>query len=150
MRVISSLRWSGAAVMALAATLVTPAAPRDLTPALAHMDVAAAPRPAAPVYVGNASWYGRWHHGRRTASGERFNMWDLTAAHRTLPLGTRVRVTNLNNGRSVDVRVNDRGPHIDDRIIDLSRAAAVRLDAEQPGVVPVTVVVLARFRSERD
>jgi rare lipoprotein A len=130
------------------AVLATPAAPREL--ASARIDRAPAPRASqrsavsAPADLGKASWYGAWHHGRRTASGERFNMWALTAAHRTLPLGTHVRVTNLRNGRSVDVRVNDRGPIYDDRIIDLSRGAAARLGAETEGVVPVRIVVLER------
>ena len=92
--------------------------------------------------VGKASWYGALHHGRRTASGEAFDMNALTAAHRTLPLGTRVRVTNLWNGKAVEVRVNDRGPGIRDRLIDLSRRAAATLDAIDAGVFPVEVVVL--------
>ncbi|MBI2769440.1 MAG: septal ring lytic transglycosylase RlpA family protein [Burkholderiales bacterium] len=71
-----------------------------------------------------ASWYGPRFHGRRTASGEVFNMHALTAAHPNLPFGSVVRVTNLDSGRSVDVRINDRGPHVRQRIIDLSRAAA--------------------------
>jgi rare lipoprotein A len=73
---------------------------------------------------GVASWYGPGFHGRRTASGERFNTHALTAAHKTLPFGTCVRVTNKNTGRSVVVRVNDRGPFVAGRVIDLSRAAA--------------------------
>jgi rare lipoprotein A len=98
--------------------------------------------PAATPILGKASWYGTFHHGRPTASGEIFNMHALTAAHRTLPLGTRVRVTNVANGRSVDVRVNDRGPFIRNRMIDLSRAAAAALGAIERGVFPVEVVVL--------
>ncbi len=73
---------------------------------------------------GQASWYGPGFHGRRTASGESFNTNDLTAAHRTLPFGTRVRVVNKKTGRSVVVRINDRGPYAHGRIIDLSRASA--------------------------
>jgi rare lipoprotein A len=92
--------------------------------------------------VGKASWYGAFHHGRRTASGEIFDMHALTAAHRTLPLGTRVRITNLSNGKSVDVRVNDRGPMIASRIIDVSRGVAARLDAVDTGVFPVALVVI--------
>lgn len=92
--------------------------------------------------VGTASWYGKFHHGKRTASGEMFDMNALTAAHRTLPLGTRVRVTNLSNGKSVELRVNDRGPVVKGRIIDVSRAAAAALDAVDDGVFPVQVVVL--------
>ncbi|MDJ0644117.1 MAG: septal ring lytic transglycosylase RlpA family protein [Erythrobacter sp.] len=77
--------------------------------------------------TGIASYYGRRFHGRRTANGERFDMRAMTAAHRTLPFGTRVRVTNPRNGRSVVVRVNDRGPFIRGRSIDLSRAAAEKI-----------------------
>jgi len=76
---------------------------------------------------GVASWYGPHFQGRRTASGRRFNMRELTAAHRTLPLGSEVRVTNLENGRSVEVKISDRGPYFGGRIIDLSKAAALRL-----------------------
>ncbi|MFG0584317.1 septal ring lytic transglycosylase RlpA family protein [Pseudomonas sp. zjy_9] len=92
--------------------------------------------------TGKASYYGQAHHGKRTASGERFDQRALTAAHRTLPFGTRVRVTNLNNERSVVVRINDRGPFVRGRIIDLSRAAAERLDMLRAGVVPVRLQAL--------
>lgn len=87
--------------------------------------VPAAPdTPLARLETGVASWYGKQFHGRKTANGERFDMDALTAAHPKLPFGSWVRVRNLLNGRSVDVRINDRGPHIKRRIIDLSRAAA--------------------------
>ena len=101
-------------------------------------------RPPEPPLeqTGKASWYGARHHGKTTASGEHFDMHALTAAHRTLPLGSRVRVTNLANGRVVDVRINDRGPALADRIIDLSYAAARDLDAVDHGVVPVHIAVL--------
>jgi rare lipoprotein A len=89
---------------------------------------------------GRASWYGPGFHGKRTASGERFDMNDLTAAHRTLPFGTRVRVRNTQNGREVVVRINDRGPQIRDRIIDLSKAAAGALDLLQAGEAPVVLI----------
>lgn len=92
---------------------------------------------------GKASFYSSGHHGRRTASGERFDMHALTAAHRSLPFGSRVRVTNLNNQRSVVVRINDRGPYGRGRIIDLSRAAAERLGMLRSGVAPVRVEQLA-------
>jgi len=102
---------------------------------------AAAPRsPGAEYARGKASWYGPGFHGKRTASGERFDMNDLTAAHRTLPFGTRVRVRNPQNGREVIVRINDRGPHISDRIIDLSKAAAATLDLLQAGEAPVVLI----------
>src|SRR5215469_12866664 len=77
-----------------------------------------------PYQVGMASWYGKQFHGRATASGEDFDMFELTAAHRQLPLGTYVKVTNLRNGKSIVVRVNDRGPYVGDRVIDLSYSAA--------------------------
>ena len=89
-----------------------------------------------------ASWYGRQHHGKRTASGEPYDMNALTAAHRSLPLGTRVVVTNLDNGRSIEVRINDRGPYTDGRVIDLSYAAARRLGAVGAGVVRVGLKVV--------
>ncbi|WP_165669966.1 septal ring lytic transglycosylase RlpA family protein [Metapseudomonas otitidis] len=88
---------------------------------------------------GEASYYGARHHGKRSASGERFDQNALTAAHRTLPFGTRVKVTNLNNDRSVVVRINDRGPHVRGRLIDLSRRAAEALDMLRSGVAPVRV-----------
>ena len=93
---------------------------------------------------GIASYYGKKFHGRRTASGERFNMHELTAAHRTLPFGTVVRVKNLNNGREVRVRINDRGPFKKGRIIDLSRAAAKKLNMIEAGVAPVRIKVVGR------
>ena len=83
---------------------------------------------------GLASWYGEPFHGRRTASGEVFDMNELTAAHKTLPFGTRVRVRHIATGKEVTVRINDRGPHIPGRIIDLSRAAASALGLVQGGV----------------
>ena len=98
--------------------------------------------PATNRAVGLASWYGEFHHGLLTASGETFNMMQLTAAHRTLPLGTRLRVTNLENGRIVRVRVNDRGPYVDGRILDLSHGAAQALDMVERGVVPVRLDVI--------
>ena len=99
-------------------------------------------RPAKPYAIGKASWYGRQFHGRTTASGEPFDMFTLTAAHRTLPFGTRVRVTNLETGRSVVVRVNDRGPFAAARIIDVSYAAAKALGMVGAGVARVEMVVL--------
>jgi rare lipoprotein A len=95
------------------------------------------------VETGEASWYGERHHGQRTASGEIYDMHRLTAAHSALPLGSLVLVTNLKNGRSVQVRVNDRGPTISGRIIDLSYAAAQALGSVSSGVIPVRVRVLA-------
>ena len=92
--------------------------------------------------TGLGTWYGKQQHGGPTASGERFDMWALTAAHKHLPLGSRVRVTNLKNEKSVIVRINDRGPYGKGRIIDLSFAAAKALDMVDAGVVPVRVEVV--------
>ncbi|MBR2252750.1 MAG: septal ring lytic transglycosylase RlpA family protein [Neisseriaceae bacterium] len=89
------------------------------------------------VQEGTASWYGGKFHGRKTASGERFNTYALTAAHRTLPMNTRLRVTNLSNGKSVIVRVNDRGPYVGKRVIDLSYSAANELGFVKRGVTKV-------------
>jgi len=91
---------------------------------------------------GVASWYGYPHHGRMTASGRRFNMYELTAAHRTLPIGTRVRVTNLLNGRAVTVTVTDRGPFVKNRMLDLSYAAARDIDMIGPGTAPVQLEII--------
>lgn len=93
-------------------------------------------------YKGFASWYGPGFHGRRTANGERFNQNAFTAAHRYLPFGTRVKVTNVNNGKSVVVRINDRGPFTGGRIIDLSRGAAGVIGLLGSGTAPVRVQVL--------
>lgn len=90
---------------------------------------------------GLASWYGEPYHGRQTASGERYDMREMTAAHRTLPFGTRLRVENLDSGKRASVLVNDRGPFVDGRILDLSWAAARALDAVGPGVVPVRITI---------
>jgi len=92
---------------------------------------------ARPYQVGTASWYGSYFDGKETASGEPFDMYDLTAAHPTLPLGTMVKVTNLRNGRAVVVRVNDRGPVVEGRIIDLSYEAARVLHLEHQGIQEV-------------
>ncbi len=89
-----------------------------------------------------ASWYGDPYHGRRAANGEIYDMERLTAAHRTLPFGTRVRVDNLDNETSVEVRINDRGPFVDGRIIDVSRAAARALRMIGPGTARVRVEIL--------
>jgi rare lipoprotein A len=91
---------------------------------------------------GKASYYGARHHGNKTASGERFDQNALTAAHRSLPFGSRVLVTNLRNDKSVVVRINDRGPYSKGRLIDLSHKAAAQIDMLRAGVVPVRVEAL--------
>lgn len=99
---------------------------------------------------GNASWYGTKFHGRTTSSGEPYNMYAMTAAHKSLPLPTYVQVRNLQNGRTVVVRVNDRGPFIANRIIDLSYAAASKLGFVEQGTAPVEITAIDPYRWRRD
>lgn len=110
--------------------VVRPPSPPPLPPAVGREE------------VGLASWYGAPHHGRRTASGEVFDMNQLTAAHRTLPFGTRVLVTNRDTGQSAELRINDRGPFVEGRILDVSYAAARLLGAIGPGTIPVRIRVI--------
>lgn len=98
---------------------------------------------------GIASWYGRQFHGRKTANGERYDMYAISAAHKTLPLGTWVRVHNLTNNRILDVRINDRGPFVRNRIIDLSYGAARKLGVVGPGTAPVEIVALGKAGKPR-
>lgn len=92
---------------------------------------------------GLASWYGPYFNGRMTANGEIFDQNEMTAAHKSLPFNTRLQVTNLDNGRTTIVRINDRGPYIGDRVLDLSMAAAKELGSENSGVVPIKATILA-------
>lgn len=139
---------SASAVTAIAATAPGTAS----APALAAMKAAPGPTSVAlaeampeakqtdpKVQVGIASWYGNQEQGRLTASGERFDEHKLTAAHRSLPLDTKVKVTNLENGRSVEVKVNDRGPYIPGRVLDLSTRAAKLLGMEKEGLALVRI-----------
>jgi rare lipoprotein A len=98
--------------------------------------------PTGNIQTGVASWYGEEFHGKPTSNKELYNMYDMTAAHKTLPFNSYVMVTNLNNGKSVTVRINDRGPFVKNRIIDLSYAAAKMLDMIEPGTAPVRIEVL--------
>ncbi|MEA2625137.1 MAG: rare lipoprotein [Candidatus Binatota bacterium] len=133
----------GAALLALSACAAGPAPSPVPLPSRTVMRLLPDAAPAAPARavaeIGPASWYGGRFHGRATANGERFDRRKLTAAHPSLPLGSRVRVTNLANGESVDVRINDRGPFIDGRIIDLSYRAARTIGIVEYGVVTVAV-----------
>ncbi len=141
-----------------AATAPATAAPETAPPAAAPGSTntavpagapASASRTALPAGIpepytetGVASWYGYPYHGRPAANGEIYDMEKLTAAHRTLPFDTVVRVTNLSNEKSVDVRINDRGPFVDGRIIDLSHAAAVAIDMVGPGTAKVRMDIV--------
>jgi rare lipoprotein A len=127
---MTKVRKKGLPAVALIVALLLPACRPRLRPIING------------VQTGIASWYGAEFHGRRTSNGEVYNMHDLTAAHRTLPFGTVVEITNLLNGRSVTVRINDRGPFVGDRIIDLSYAAARMLDMVGPGTIPTRLEVV--------
>lgn len=142
----------GSPAMAASTSLATPAADaviREVAPSswedrfIRQMPSAPkSPLQLASATTGQASWYGPGFYGNRTASGEVFRPGTLTAAHRTLPFGTRVRVTNLNNGRSTVVRINDRGPFHGGRIIDLAHGAASELGVISSGVASVSLQVL--------
>ncbi len=103
------------------------------------------PLPSAKGFTqkGRASWYGKKFHGRKTANGEIYNMYAMTAAHKTLPLGTWILVKNLENGKSIKVRVNDRGPFVGDRILDLSYKAAIAIDMTANGTANVKIKAIA-------
>jgi len=116
----------------------TPADPRAIDDAVHKPEAVASPK----QHVGGASWYGPGFTGKKTASGEIFDETKFTAAHKTLPLGTKARVVHLKNGKSVEVMINDRGPYIDGRIIDLSRAAAHELGIIDKGVAQVRIELL--------
>ena len=111
----------------------------SLLPSCSHGKI---PLSAPQVQYGTASWYGKEFHGQRTATGEVYDMFQLTAAHKSAPLGMHAIVTNLDTGRSVRVRINDRGPFVGDRILDLSYAAARRLGMLETGLARVKVQFL--------
>lgn len=111
-----------------------PPQPESATPAPTHKE------------VGEASWYGPGFQGKQTANGDTFDQKDLTAAHPSLPMGTKATVTNLENGKKVEVIINDRGPYAEDRVIDLSGAAANKLDMKKDGSVQVKIVTKAKHK----
>ncbi len=125
-------RWTASTTVRSTAPIVLPSHPAQEIP----------DSPSANLQEGMASYYGDEFHGRLTSNGETFDQQLLTAAHRTLPFGTVLKVTNMKNGRSVVVRINDRGPFAAGRIIDLSRAAAERIDMIRDGVARVSIAVL--------
>jgi len=144
-----SLRAAFAA-LAVTVALSACAAPEPMDTESLPPHVVAAPvtavskeKLASFTETGIASWYGKTRHTKRTASGEKLTNTAMTAAHRSLPMNTRVRVTNLANGTSVVVRINDRGPYVHGRVIDLSPAAASELGMKHDGVAPVRIEVFA-------
>jgi rare lipoprotein A len=128
---------AGFALLALVVILVSSCGHRT-----AHINVPIAPARMGATETGVASWYGVPYHGRRAASGEVYDMEQLTAAHRTLPFQTWIEVTNLSNGKQVDVRINDRGPFVKGRILDLSQAAARDIDMLRAGTAHVRLKVV--------
>jgi len=113
------------------------------------LSTSACAKPKKNIETGKGSWYGKKFQGRLTASGEPFNMYDLTAAHKTLPFNTMVEVTNLRNNRKVIVRINDRGPYAKGRIIDLSYLAAKKLGYANKGVAKLKLRVLYRQKKRK-
>jgi rare lipoprotein A len=134
-----------------AALTALPASGADDKTALASAEpISDAPDVSSFQQTGRASWYGRAFHGRRTASGERFNMEALTAAHRTLPLGSYVRVSVPSTQKSVIVKINDRGPYVRGRVIDLSYAAAKMLGLSHAGTAKVNIEGLSRQEAKNE
>jgi rare lipoprotein A len=123
----------------------TPAVTAEHAKRSTDIDASSSDQPVAGAYSeeGNASWYGPPFHGRRASNGEIYDMNKMTAAHRTMAFGTMVKVTNLTNGKTAVVRITDRGPFIENRIIDLSMAAAKEIESIGPGVVPVRLEVIS-------
>jgi rare lipoprotein A len=115
----------------------------------APIEETAPPSKPAIIQVGTASWYGPGFHGQETASGAPFNQHALTAAHRTLPLGTKAKVTNLDTGQAVHVTINDRGPYVPGRHLDLSRAAAKKIGLTRKGVAKVKIEVQSPRQADK-
>ncbi|MBS1815762.1 MAG: septal ring lytic transglycosylase RlpA family protein [Acidobacteria bacterium] len=147
---LAGLGVVGASVRSFAkGTGTAPAPVHAPAPLKAPMQPAIAPVKLGPPEVGRASWYGDEFEGKTTANGEKFDPDSLTCAHRTLPLGSLIRVTNLRNKKTVTVRVNDRGPMLEDRILDLSHAAARKIGLLGLGKVKIQRIKPADKESER-
>jgi rare lipoprotein A len=145
--------WRIAALLLVAGCATTPSPPPPSSPSAPSYEVFGKryyPLPSAEDFVerGIASWYGSDFHGRPTSAGEIYNMYAHTAAHKTLPLHTYVQVTNQKNGKKTVVRINDRGPFVDGRVIDLSYTAASELGMAEDGLAPVEVVALGYARED--
>lgn len=137
-------RVTSSAIFAMAALVSVVLASCSVSNPVSNVPAQSSPLPAKSSVMGIASWYGPGFDGHRTASGEVYNQEDLTAASTVIPLGSRVMVTNLNNGRAVEVRINDHGPYVKGRKIDLSHQAARTLGIVKPGTAPVRIDVLSR------
>jgi rare lipoprotein A len=125
------------------------ATPAPVSSATTKPKVQKQPGKSQPYQIGTASWYGEYFVGKPTASGEPYDMYDMTAASLTIPLGTYVKVTNLRNGRAIVVRVNDRGPVVPGRIIDLSYGAAAALGYDKQGLQKVRLDLVKRPRQQQ-
>jgi len=112
---------------------------KDEKKELTHQEKSGVTDRSVRTEVGEASWYGPGFQGKETANGDVFDQTKLTAAHPSLPLGTKAKVTNLDNNKTVEVRINDRGPYAKDRVIDVSRAAAKKLDMQEDGIAQVKI-----------
>ncbi|HXR98200.1 MAG TPA: septal ring lytic transglycosylase RlpA family protein [Terriglobales bacterium] len=134
----------------LALSVILASLPKPVSAPATPATVVPTPHPVAvavtkpPYQVGMATWYGKWFQGKETTSGEPFNIYAMTAAHKHLPFGTWVRVTNLLNLRTIDVRINDRGPVPAGRIIDLSYGAARALHFYEDGLIPVRIDIIPK------
>jgi rare lipoprotein A len=140
---------AGAALAQQPSPAPAPAAAPAPAPAAAPPPPSPAAAPAGDVSEGKLAWYGRKFAGRKTASGQRYDPNALTMAHKTLPFGTRVKVTNVKNGRSVVLRVNDRGPTQADRVGDVSLAAAQRLRMQRSGVIDAKLEVVSAAAAKK-
>ncbi len=134
-------------VVLISAFALTGCTSRD---SVEHDKRSAAPAKPSHQEAGKASWYGPGFQGNETANGEIFDQKKMTAAHPTLPMGTEAEVTNLENGKKVEVRINDRGPYVGDRVIDLSRAAARKLGMEDDGTTQVKIEASPQSKTDSD
>lgn len=137
--IISLYKWLLTLLGALALSGYTSEHPNDQSRPAAQPKESASFIPVVHKEFGEASWYGPGFHGRETSNGEIFDQEKMTAAHPSLPMGTKAEVTNLENGKKIEVRINDRGPYVENRVIDLSSAAASKLEMKKNGVAQVKI-----------
>jgi rare lipoprotein A len=146
---VSMMSLAGCGVQLRRQALALPPAAPPPPPAPQAREKAPSARQKIIQQVGEASWYGPYHQGKETASGETFDQNQLTAAHPTLPLGSKATVTNLATGKSVKVTINDRGPYVNGRKIDLSHAAARKIGLTKQGVAKVKITAVVPSRTRR-